>query len=469
MAYTIKSLGFGQVAVLLNGKHVKRFGGPSAPTDARMFINKQHQDSLPKERAPGMKDRQVAEELFNINSNISNFNESMLEAFSEDEINEMIENYEGFEKLTGELKAKGAKSPEALAAWIGRKKYGKKKFQKAAAEDKSMKEELDEKKLTPAELKKREEIARAIERENPGMEMGKKMAIATAQAKKVAEATDLGNEGDFEKSKQSLKKAKKQDKQGNPEGSLEVTSEETETDAQLDELNKSTLASYVRKAGSSLYKMGGDAADAFSDKDFKKAFKIGRKADNREQGVHLAVTKLAKEDKLKEATETEKEGHEDEIEDKKLVKKMVKKDCLKTEGFADQFFEGEIIREEIELPELQEADKNYDAYFRACMKKAGITSIADLKTDEAKKEFMNKVDAGFSAKNEDVLYEEFMRTDIDQSVQQHRKAGHKVDSIIHKIYQGKPYAEYTVTTPDGIKKKYIYHGNIRRQERVSGE
>ena len=49
---------------------------------------------------------------------------------------------------------------------------------------------LGEKKLTDAELKKREEIAQAIERENPGMDMGKKMAIATAQAKKVAEEVE---------------------------------------------------------------------------------------------------------------------------------------------------------------------------------------------------------------------------------------------------------------------------------------
>ena len=48
--------------------------------------------------------------------------------------------------------------------------------------------DLEEKKLTPAELKKREEIAQAIEKDNPGMEMGKKMAIATSVAKKVAEA-----------------------------------------------------------------------------------------------------------------------------------------------------------------------------------------------------------------------------------------------------------------------------------------
>lgn len=50
--------------------------------------------------------------------------------------------------------------------------------------------ELDEKHLTSAEMKKREEVAKAIERDNPDMPMGKKMAIATATAKKVAESTD---------------------------------------------------------------------------------------------------------------------------------------------------------------------------------------------------------------------------------------------------------------------------------------
>ena len=51
------------------------------------------------------------------------------------------------------------------------------------------KEVVKEKTLTPAEKKKREEIAKAMERENPGMPMAKKMAIATATAKKVAEVT----------------------------------------------------------------------------------------------------------------------------------------------------------------------------------------------------------------------------------------------------------------------------------------
>lgn len=38
-----------------------------------------------------------------------------------------------FSKLEGSLAKKGAKNPGALAAWIGRKKYGTKRFQKLSA------------------------------------------------------------------------------------------------------------------------------------------------------------------------------------------------------------------------------------------------------------------------------------------------------------------------------------------------
>jgi hypothetical protein len=43
---------------------------------------------------------------------------------------------ERFKQLSAELKKKGVKDPDALAASIGRKKYGKKKFQSLAAKGK---------------------------------------------------------------------------------------------------------------------------------------------------------------------------------------------------------------------------------------------------------------------------------------------------------------------------------------------
>jgi hypothetical protein len=47
--------------------------------------------------------------------------------------------YVGFSKLSEKLShQKGVKNPDALAASIGRKKYGKGKFQKAASEGASM-------------------------------------------------------------------------------------------------------------------------------------------------------------------------------------------------------------------------------------------------------------------------------------------------------------------------------------------
>lgn len=40
---------------------------------------------------------------------------------------------ERFARLSAQLRRKGVKDPEALAAYIGRKKYGKTRFQQLAA------------------------------------------------------------------------------------------------------------------------------------------------------------------------------------------------------------------------------------------------------------------------------------------------------------------------------------------------
>ena len=58
--------------------------------------------------------------------------------FTAEELDAIAEAYMGFEKTTKALAAKGAKNPKALAAWIGRKKYGKEKFQAAAAAGKKL-------------------------------------------------------------------------------------------------------------------------------------------------------------------------------------------------------------------------------------------------------------------------------------------------------------------------------------------
>ena len=52
--------------------------------------------------------------------------------------------------------------------------------------------------------------------------------------------------------------------------------------------------------------------------------------------------------------------------------------------------------------EVTNEEKDYDAFFQKAMKKFGISSPADLKTDEKKKEFFNYIDKNYKAdKKED--------------------------------------------------------------------
>lgn len=71
-----------------------------------------------------------------------------------------------------------------------------------------------------------------------------------------------------------------------------LTKEEVE---ELDELSKKTLGSYVKKASDSMYKMGSDSERAYGQKEIKKSFDIGNKADKRQGHINKAVDKLTKE------------------------------------------------------------------------------------------------------------------------------------------------------------------------------
>ena len=68
---------------------------------------------------------------------------------------QLNEKYMGFKKTVGALKKQGGiENPEGLAASIGRKKYGKEKFQKAAAAGKKLGEgDYNEDMLSPGQKK----------------------------------------------------------------------------------------------------------------------------------------------------------------------------------------------------------------------------------------------------------------------------------------------------------------------------
>ena len=114
---------------------------------------------------------------------------------------------------------------------------------------------LAEKKLTSAELKKREEVAKAMDKAHPEMNMGKKMAIATSIAKKVAEGKDEGKTPESEKEKDLAAAAHPKDKITHKDVLVKrgvIAKEESE----LNGLQQSTPQSYAELACEYLTKTG---------------------------------------------------------------------------------------------------------------------------------------------------------------------------------------------------------------------
>lgn len=149
------------------------------------------------------------------------------------------------------------------------KSLGRKPDLKAAASylKSKIKEESDlqEKTLTPAESKKKEEIVKSMKKDKKGLKAryGKRWkevayATATKSAKRVAE--------DIE---------------------------------QIDELSKDTLTSYVGKASKSAdksYALAGSAASRGKSRDTKQFMKHAEKFGKRKSGIDLAKKKISNED-----------------------------------------------------------------------------------------------------------------------------------------------------------------------------
>jgi hypothetical protein len=186
------------------------------------------------------------------------------------------------------------------------------------SEEDDEEEDMNEKTLTPAELKKRKEVADAIKRDNPNMPMAKKMAIATATAKKVAEEVEELDEiskatlrkaggkmlrkglSDDPKAAKHMKYANMASAKLYPNqyknSPLKAKVPATESVENIDELKKSTLGSYVKKASGSAAGLAAvTTAQAMSskgkaDKDDKRQFR------NRLTGISRATDKLTKEE-----------------------------------------------------------------------------------------------------------------------------------------------------------------------------
>ena len=77
---------------------------------------------------------------------------------------------------------------------------------------------------------------------------------------------------------------------------------------------------------------------------------------------------------------------------------------------------------------------DYDTFFKKAMKKFGIESPADLKSEEDKKEFFNYVDKNFKGKNEEVNEEE-EDDDDDEDEEEELEEDEEVDEDIERRRQ----------------------------------
>jgi hypothetical protein len=93
-----------------------------------------------------------------------------------------------------------------------------------------------------------------------------------------------------------------------------------------------------------------------------------------------------------------------------------------------------------------------------------LTAAKDIVGDEKAIELANYA---FNNNDTNIFVEQFMRSDIEDKVKTHQKAGHKVSMPKYSTKSGKPYAEYVVTDKEsGVRRKYIHHGNARSIENM---
>lgn len=65
-----------------------------------------------------------------------------------------------------------------------------------------------------------------------------------------------------------------------------------------------------------------------------------------------------------------------------------------------------------------------------------------------------------------IIIEEFTRSDIEDKIKVHKKAGSSVTMPKYTMKDDKMHAEYTVTDKKGMRRRHIHHGNISKLENM---
>lgn len=254
---------------------------------------------------------------------------------------------------------------------------------------------------------------------------------------------------------------------------------------ELDELSKTTLGSYAKKATRDAIitrKIGADfehqgkrakspgmkaASDVLSQKYKSKSWQ-------RRDGVGKAVDRLTKED-----IEQTDEGWDDMMKDnkkkaadkgtgkfdRKELKPGVTQYTRKSKTFTDGGSDADLRKANRKSNEEVEADETIVIHnaFTVELKEAYsfgeyLTAAKNLVSDDDAVAFAN---AAFQAQDTSIFTEEYATAYIISKIQEHIQAGQVVSEPKYNTKDGEPYHEYTVTDKEGIHRSYIHHGTVK--------
>ena len=113
-----------------------------------------------------------------------------------------------------------------------------------------------------------------------------------------------------------------------------------------------------------------------------------------------------------------------------------------------------------------EITESYQSLLQSTLSLAGYANLAEA-SDEEKGLMIKQLEEAFDAKDFSIVLEDYVRQDVEDSIDAHKKAGHKVSDPKYTKKDGKMYAQYTLTTPEGDKKTITYHGAKKRMENIA--
>jgi hypothetical protein len=276
-----------------------------------------------------------------------------------------------------------------------------------------------------------------------------------------------------------------------------VAKEEVE---ELDELSKSTLGSYVKKRVKQVpqIEVGYQMAEPGREEKMYKKFKT-----KVNKGIGRAVDRLAKEEvdldeDVEQLDELSPETHRSY--QKKATKWLNRKGQPKPERGSpearavaaknlgrmntieyskEKEYEGEAKRrmaarkamgEEIEeeVDQIITENNSFEIEIPAVPTYKDYLDAAMTFVDP--EDALTVAEAFYKDQDESLIIESFTRSDIEQKVAVHLKAGNEVSMPKFGNKDGKPYAEYVVKNKeDGIRRKYIHHGTMRRVENMGAK